>query len=1004
MLPLWKIGLIMLPFLASCAEGLQHKPEKTLSGMGHHRHHSNHLSDPHWREEDGSSFIQPHFGVDKVQTSQRSDGAGTTDERADSTTSKYPGGDILSSTRPGDRSFEVIPTTSSVVEAPSTTADLSRGPNFATFSTAQEQIDGGIKPVRTSKDLSKHNTMNPVANPSTLQDKPSTHTHTFARSGPTNLWSDRWSDTRTVPDFPTLLTGTIPSTRVSLDKTQHSTGIEGYTTHEASTGTGGTSALSSSIESQLGGNDGSGSLALTTTTVSDSVDSSVVSSAIGSNHWTNTLGSSMQGTTSSETVAASTGITEDVLSGSTSTRLDTSNGGTDGVDTLESSTLVTEQTESSHETFLTESLAPSTDASLTHVETTPTASESAPSATTSDESLHSTKLSGDQASASGSWGETSETINKPEEVQSTERPLPTTTRPEQKSDDGESPATTKKPSVTGTTLSNSVVTGSNDAVVTFAPIQDSKYTSLTKTTTTTDDNGVVVVIWPGGWKWKPSGDKIPEIPPDASKIKPNSGSDPKDDDSDDDDSSSKEPKSTDASTTTTSTAQTTGSESTQTSTTDTTLLTSSDVTSQVTSETTSECTITKMPECIKTISYVSISETYTITTMGDCTEAPSCATGEQSTTTTMMEPEGHWVGELMDVENGPSEDELNAPVDTETEEYFFESFKEEDLLLDYEDDDASPECGDVLPGPNTACFSDSWSSFCAHVTDGDNETFSENITAKKPTSDTKSKRDGLARLPGMNSKIARRASGCDGYSIEFSWEVGAADGCVQNCLGAMSRLSSSCGLSESRSRGISSNGSLVVGCGKYSYQVIEDVENSAATSTSTTEETTSTSEGTTSLSEEATSVTGEVSSTSDELTATPTIDPNYWPLVQQNADCLKPTDDDHGAIDPGTQDSYSEDFSGEEPDSGWEAGPDFEHTYTDTADSVVYEYTVTWLQDCTTDTDTQDIRWPLGLGGDTTAYSIMRDAFENCNNGGIGGTIQAGCLLYTFNGYDEEDD
>ncbi|KAF9784270.1 hypothetical protein IL306_007485 [Fusarium sp. DS 682] len=200
-------------------------------------------------------------------------------------------------------------------------------------------------------------------------------------------------------------------------------------------------------------------------------------------------------------------------------------------------------------------------------------------------------------------------------------------------------------------------------------------------------------------------------------------------------------------------------------------------------------------------------------------------------------------------------------------------------------------------------------------------------------------------------------------------------------------------------RRLSDSGSLVVGCGIYSYRVIEEYKHtstettsdlttattspastsamtaatttSSDSTTSTIEETTITNEATTTSSEEATSST-------EEADATPTIDPNYQPLVQQDPECLEPTGGDHGAIDPGTQDDYAEDFSSQEPDGGCEVGPDVQHSYKETSHGVVYEYKVTWVKDCTTDTDTQDIKWPLGQGGDVTAYSLMRGAFEKC--------------------------
>ncbi|KAF5557241.1 multidrug resistance [Fusarium napiforme] len=555
----------------------------------------------------------------------------------------------------------------------------------------------------------------------------------------------------------------------------------------------------------------------------------------------------------------------------------------------------------------------------------------------------------------------------------------------QASKDGTTQPATHKQSITHAMASNVVVTAGSDAIVTFAPTQDPKFTSLTESTTTTDDNGILVVIWPGGWKWRPVGDKMPATLPSPPKSNPSPVAEPGDEDPDDDDVSTKEAKSTVTKTAPVSTGAST-------------TATSVEPTSETTtSETTAECTATEIPDCTKTMSYITMSESVTITEIGDCPPTPSCATGEQSTVTTTLEPESHWVGYAADPQQGPSEAELDAPVDKETQEYLEDFFQEHDLLLDYEADDASPECSTTSSGLDLTCFSGSWPLFCTHVSTGDNETFVENVTAK---------------VLGSSDKV-KRYEHCDSYSIEFSWELGSIDGCVQDCLGAMSKLALSCGLTGSRADGISDSGSLVVGCGIYSYRVVEDYQHTITETTSDVATATSTAESTSS--EATTSSSGSIKVTTDELTttkavttsedaassteeadATPTIDPNYQPLVQQDPECLEATDGDHGAIDPGTQDDYAEEFSSQEPDGGWEAGPDIQHSYKETSHGVVYEYKVNWAQDCTTDGDTQDIRWPLGQAADVTAYSLMRGAFEKCNNGGIGGSIQAGQANYTM--------
>ncbi|VZH92068.1 unnamed protein product, partial [Fusarium fujikuroi] len=378
-----------------------------------------------------------------------------------------------------------------------------------------------------------------------------------------------------------------------------------------------------------------------------------------------------------------------------------------------------------------------------------------------------------------------------------------------------------------------------------------------------------------------------------------------------------------------------------------------------TSETTAGCTVIEIPECTKTISYITMSESVTITEIGECPLTPNCATGEQSTITTTLEPESHWVGYAADPQQGPSEAELDAPVDEETKEYLENFFKKRDLLLYYEAKDASPECSTASSGLDLTCFSRAWPSFCAHVSASDNETLIENVTAKALGSSHKTKRHRHVRLPGMDLRVIRRASKCGGYSIEFSWELGSIGGCVQDCLGAMSKLALSCGLTGSRANGISDSGSLVVSCGICSYRVVEDYQHTTTDTTSDVATATATAESTSS--EATTSSSGSTTVTADEATVTK--------VVTTSEDATSSTE-------PGTRWRM---------DGGWEAGPDIEHTYKETSHGVVYEYKVNWAQG----------------SGDITAYSLMRGAFEKCNNGGLGGSIQAGCLVYTLNGYDE---
>ncbi|KAK2004373.1 hypothetical protein LX36DRAFT_431550 [Colletotrichum falcatum] len=64
---------------------------------------------------------------------------------------------------------------------------------------------------------------------------------------------------------------------------------------------------------------------------------------------------------------------------------------------------------------------------------------------------------------------------------------------------------------------------------------------------------------------------------------------------------------------------------------------------------------------------------------------------------------------------------------------------------------------------------------------------------------------------------------------------------------------------------------------------------------------------------------------------------------------------------------------------------------------INYDFFVEWVRGCRTEHHFQKLSHPLGKGRDN-CYTIMRDNYVQCNNGGVGGSTQAGCLLYTFTG------
>ncbi|KAM7193073.1 Pectate lyase superfamily domain containing protein [Naviculisporaceae sp. PSN 640] len=114
----------------------------------------------------------------------------------------------------------------------------------------------------------------------------------------------------------------------------------------------------------------------------------------------------------------------------------------------------------------------------------------------------------------------------------------------------------------------------------------------------------------------------------------------------------------------------------------------------------------------------------------------------------------------------------------------------------------------------------------------------------------------------------------------------------------------------------------------------------------------------------------------------------------------------HGDINPGFQDDASEAFSNLRtnddvfPGSDDNMGPDSPPVRFRTTDShgINYDFTCEWVPGCVTTVSQQSFGFPLGSPSLITAYLLVREDYTKCNNGGVGGSCQVGCLKYTFTG------
>ncbi|EGO56249.1 hypothetical protein NEUTE1DRAFT_146972 [Neurospora tetrasperma FGSC 2508] len=131
--------------------------------------------------------------------------------------------------------------------------------------------------------------------------------------------------------------------------------------------------------------------------------------------------------------------------------------------------------------------------------------------------------------------------------------------------------------------------------------------------------------------------------------------------------------------------------------------------------------------------------------------------------------------------------------------------------------------------------------------------------------------------------------------------------------------------------------------------------------------------------------------------ATPTA--TVQPLTQGPIHCHDESDPEyakHEDVNPKTQDHYSQVFM----DAKWDTiGPNDEprvFRYVQ-SDSLTYVYRAEWVKGCVTTVEKQDFHYPLGQSSsDVTAYTLVRQNYLSCNNHGVGGWTQVGCVKYDF--------
>ncbi|KAL0942067.1 uncharacterized protein CTRU02_204830 [Colletotrichum truncatum] len=190
------------------------------------------------------------------------------------------------------------------------------------------------------------------------------------------------------------------------------------------------------------------------------------------------------------------------------------------------------------------------------------------------------------------------------------------------------------------------------------------------------------------------------------------------------------------------------------------------------------------------------------------------------------------------------------------------------------------------------------------------------------------------------------------FDLRFKPEVGAQANkeCRVGCKDAFAVFpASKCGRQGSKGNSMATYAEYDVGCGKFSYQISK-----------------------------------------------PT------PLTLQERHCFRADEfGEHKDINPGFQSKYimgacvgtalKENVIRKDNPSS------FIHSGTVT-NGAPYQYNIYWEEGCILETGAESVSpaQPLGPTHEATCANLLRDNFKKCNNGGVGGRIQAGCLVYEF--------
>ncbi|KAA1122487.1 hypothetical protein PGTUg99_037689 [Puccinia graminis f. sp. tritici] len=190
------------------------------------------------------------------------------------------------------------------------------------------------------------------------------------------------------------------------------------------------------------------------------------------------------------------------------------------------------------------------------------------------------------------------------------------------------------------------------------------------------------------------------------------------------------------------------------------------------------------------------------------------------------------------------------------------------------------------------------------------------------------------------------------YKFGLSWSGGKGS-CSLSCEEAFHAASSSpCGHTAGEQNIMSTSGTVEAGCGQYKWTIIKP--------------------------------------------ATSGLDPAPSPPAVSAVKC-HPADQfgKHGDINPGFQNQYTGVACAGSALKNIKPG-DPEISFKTKTNGTPYNYKISWLPACKTTVSEMNVYKPLPNDDKNTCISLLRKSFTDCNNGGVGGSIDVGCVRYEF--------